>query len=177
MGEGLPGRIEVPVIRAGTVAGGTFAFEDASAQGARTEVLRRASAGGQAVSVSLAPGDLPRLRWARDGRLAAEMVLNQPERVSGPAAAQLNELLGSDPALRERLGGYHHHELLPAGIVLASRLCGMRAEPEAVAGTLRGTARRVTRSRWPAAVLARAGQAPLHGRDGICHHLGVHRPR
>jgi hypothetical protein len=138
MGEGLPGRIEVPVIRAGTAAGGAFAFEDASVQGARTEVLRRVSAGTQAASVSLAPGDLPRLRWARDGRLAAEMVLNQPERVRGPAAAQLSDLLGSDPDLRERLSGYRHHKLLPAGIALACELCGVHAEPAAVAGALRG---------------------------------------
>jgi Family of unknown function (DUF6461) len=138
MGEGLPGRIEVPAVRAGTAAGGAFAFENASVQGARAEVLRRASAGSQAVSVSLGPGELPRLRWARDGRLAAEMVLNQPERVRGPAAAQLSELLGSEPGLRERLSGYDHHRLLPGGIALACRLCGVLAEPTALAGPLPG---------------------------------------
>jgi hypothetical protein len=138
MREGLPGRIEVPVVRVGTAAGGAFAFEDASVQGARREVLRRVSAGRQAVSVSLAPGELPRLRWARNGRPAAEMVLNQPEQVRGPAAAELSELLGAEPALRERLGGYDHHRLLPAGIALAARLCGVRVEPEAAAGELRG---------------------------------------
>jgi hypothetical protein len=105
MGEGLPGRIEVPVIRVGTAAGGAFAFEDASVQGARTEVPRRVSARSQAISVSLAPGDLPRLRWARGGRLAAEMVLNRPEQVRGPAAAQLTERLGADPALRNGSAG------------------------------------------------------------------------
>jgi hypothetical protein len=138
MTEGLPARIEVPVIRGGAAGGGAFMFEDSSAQGARTEVLRRLSHGGQAVSVSLKPGGLPRLRWAEDGQLAAELTLNRPGHVQGPASGRLRELLAERPSLAEPLRGYKHRAVIPPGIALAQALCGAGIEPGILDSALRG---------------------------------------
>lgn len=135
--EGLPERVAAPIVRVADVDGGSLAFEDGSAQGTRLEVLRRASLGGSAVAVSLAPTDVPRLRWAEDGRVIAEVVLNAPDRVTGLAAQRLRALLG-DARWSARTAGYDHRAVLGVGIELAAELAGLPVTARLLAQPMRG---------------------------------------
>jgi hypothetical protein len=128
----------MPNVRVGSSGGGSFALESSSAQGERPEVLRRLSRNTQAVSVGLAPHDLPRLRWYQGGTMQAELVLNTPERALGPQAARVTELLDADAELRDRLQGFDHRRLLPGGIELAERLIGLTVDPAQDATVLPG---------------------------------------
>lgn len=141
--ESLPDRVPVPLVRIGTVvtpaaAGGVFVIEDSSAEGARPTVLREASRGTEAVAVSLAPGDLPRLTWYREGRLAAAMIANSPDRANGPYTAELDRVLSCVPGLRDRLTGVKRSASLPAAVQLAATLTGLSLESGWTGRSLRG---------------------------------------
>lgn len=123
--DGLPGHVTVPAVRVGACPGGGFAWEDASHQGRRTEVLRRASQAAGAVVVSLAPDDLPRLRWAENGQFVAAVILNAPDRIHGPGAARLRSILDAS-GWRERARENDQRRVLAAAVELAAALTGTR---------------------------------------------------
>jgi hypothetical protein len=128
---GSAGGGPVPVAGVGAVGNGTYAFEETSAEGARVEVLQRVSRDASAAAVALAPDDVPRLRWFRDGCLAAEGVLNAPERISGPDAGHLRSVMERS-GLVSRMRGYRHREVLSVGVTLAGHLTGLAVSPEQV---------------------------------------------